>query len=164
MWLHNADWSTLTRAHQNICSSMLSRSGTTRAHTHTHTHTHTQAHTTLTIIWPAKNKCLTLACVNTPTPRRPLISNQIWASAPCGQWRTSLIWRYRWSFNYLYKLRVCFCGDFMLIKNIHISPSLTLYFVTIEDKSQWRCRGLNPGPHTCEACALPLSYIPIGQK
>ena len=24
----------------------------------------------------------------------------------------------------------------------------------------WRCRGLNPGPHTCKACALPLSYIP----
>lgn len=31
------------------------------------------------------------------------------------------------------------------------------------DKSagpSWRCRGLNPGPHTCEARALPLSYIP----
>ena len=25
---------------------------------------------------------------------------------------------------------------------------------------RWRCRGLNSGPHTCEACALPLSYIP----
>ena len=24
----------------------------------------------------------------------------------------------------------------------------------------WRCRGSNPGPHTCKACALPLSYIP----
>ena len=24
----------------------------------------------------------------------------------------------------------------------------------------WRYRELNPGPHTCEACALPLSYIP----
>ena len=24
----------------------------------------------------------------------------------------------------------------------------------------WRCRGLNPGPFTCEANALPLSYIP----
>ena len=24
-----------------------------------------------------------------------------------------------------------------------------------------RCRGLNPGPHTCKACALPLSYIPL---
>ena len=27
-------------------------------------------------------------------------------------------------------------------------------------KSQWRCRDLNPGPLTCEASALPLSYIP----
>ena len=27
-------------------------------------------------------------------------------------------------------------------------------------KTVWRCRGSNPGPHTCEACALPLSYIP----
>ena len=27
-------------------------------------------------------------------------------------------------------------------------------------KLLWRCRGLNPGPHTCKACALPLSYIP----
>ena len=25
---------------------------------------------------------------------------------------------------------------------------------------EWRCWGLNPGPHTCEARALPLSYIP----
>lgn len=27
-------------------------------------------------------------------------------------------------------------------------------------KKKWRCRGLNPGPLTCEASALPLSYIP----
>ena len=26
--------------------------------------------------------------------------------------------------------------------------------------SAWRCRGLNPGPFTCKANALPLSYIP----
>ena len=25
---------------------------------------------------------------------------------------------------------------------------------------QWRCRGLNPGPFTCKANALPLRYIP----
>lgn len=24
----------------------------------------------------------------------------------------------------------------------------------------WRCQELNPGPHACKACALPLSYIP----
>ena len=32
-------------------------------------------------------------------------------------------------------------------------------FVFTKGKS-WRCRGSNPGPHTCKACALPLSYIP----
>ena len=30
--------------------------------------------------------------------------------------------------------------------------------------AHWRCRGLNSGPHTCEACALPLSYIPSDFK
>ena len=25
----------------------------------------------------------------------------------------------------------------------------------------WRCRGSNPGPFTCKANALPLSYIPV---
>ena len=32
--------------------------------------------------------------------------------------------------------------------------------VSCHHKTSWRCRGLNPGPHTCKACALPLSYIP----
>lgn len=27
-------------------------------------------------------------------------------------------------------------------------------------KESWRCRGSNPGPFTCKANALPLSYIP----
>ena len=31
----------------------------------------------------------------------------------------------------------------------------------VMEKKIWRCRGSNPGPHTCKACALPLSYIPI---
>ena len=30
----------------------------------------------------------------------------------------------------------------------------------IFDKRLWRCGGLNPGPFTCKANALPLSYIP----
>lgn len=33
--------------------------------------------------------------------------------------------------------------------------------VSDNSRTCWRCRGLNPGPHTCKACALPLSYIPI---
>ena len=28
----------------------------------------------------------------------------------------------------------------------------------------WRCRGLNPGPFTCKANALPLRYIPLLSK
>lgn len=32
------------------------------------------------------------------------------------------------------------------------------------DTEIWRCQGSNPRPHICKACALPLSYIPIGQK
>ena len=28
----------------------------------------------------------------------------------------------------------------------------------------WRRRGSNPGPHTCKACALPLSYVPVENK
>ena len=34
----------------------------------------------------------------------------------------------------------------------------SLSFVSIWES--WRCRGLNPRPFTCEANALPLSYIP----
>ena len=30
----------------------------------------------------------------------------------------------------------------------------------IEFENLWRCRDLNPGPLTCEASALPLSYVP----
>ena len=29
------------------------------------------------------------------------------------------------------------------------------------EKNQWRCGGSNPGPFTCKANALPLSYIPF---
>ena len=28
----------------------------------------------------------------------------------------------------------------------------------------WRCGGLNPGPFTCKANALPLSYIPVDNE
>ena len=28
-------------------------------------------------------------------------------------------------------------------------------------KYKWRCGGSNPGPFTCKANALPLSYIPV---
>ena len=32
---------------------------------------------------------------------------------------------------------------------------------TNEKKMKWRCRGSNPGPFTCKANAVPLSYIAI---
>ena len=34
--------------------------------------------------------------------------------------------------------------------------------IRVDKKSpkRWRCRGLNPGPFTCKANALPLRYIP----
>ena len=35
-----------------------------------------------------------------------------------------------------------------------------LYNATTAWKQLWRCLDLNPGPLTCEASALPLSYIP----
>lgn len=30
--------------------------------------------------------------------------------------------------------------------------------LNLSKKPKWRCRGSNPGPHACQACALPLSY------
>ena len=38
-------------------------------------------------------------------------------------------------------------------------PQLLYYKTWV--KTGWRCRGSNPGPFTCKANALPLSYIPI---
>ena len=38
------------------------------------------------------------------------------------------------------------------------NSNTTLYLLSL--KNLWRCRDLNPGPLTCEASALPLSYIP----
>ena len=40
------------------------------------------------------------------------------------------------------------------------SPILKECFTTFESKRVWRHRGSNPGHLTCEASALPLSYIP----
>ena len=40
------------------------------------------------------------------------------------------------------------------------SCSIALTFSSTGRENNWRCRGLNSGPHTCKACALPLSYIP----
>ena len=42
---------------------------------------------------------------------------------------------------------------------LHINP-YNRDILDCDHNISWRCRGLNPGPHTCKACALPLSYIP----
>src|SRR4029434_9014194 len=47
-----------------------------------------------------------------------------------------------------------------------LSPAAELRIVPLEFtkdhifKRFWRCRVTIPGPHTCKACALLLSYIP----
>ena len=33
---------------------------------------------------------------------------------------------------------------------------------TFIEPQMWTFRGLNPGPHACEACALPLCQMPLG--
>ena len=40
----------------------------------------------------------------------------------------------------------------------HVPTRFYLYNSNLMKK--WRCRGSNPGPFTCKANALPLSYIP----
>ena len=42
----------------------------------------------------------------------------------------------------------------------HCQGVLKKFLGPLKSKRPWRHRGLNPGPLTCEASALPLSYIP----
>ena len=44
---------------------------------------------------------------------------------------------------------------------IHKSWKLSYSLRPTKKVNSWRCRGLNPGPFTCKANALPLSYIPL---
>ena len=43
-------------------------------------------------------------------------------------------------------------------------PRVTCGRNNVKNKRIWRCRGLNPGPFTCKANALPLSYIPSSSR
>ena len=36
-----------------------------------------------------------------------------------------------------------------------------IIIIILVEKNYWRCGESNPGPFTCEANALPLSYIPV---
>lgn len=42
-----------------------------------------------------------------------------------------------------------------------VSAQWVMRVLSLQKSHQfWRCRGLNPGPFTCKANALPLRYIP----
>ena len=44
-----------------------------------------------------------------------------------------------------------------------ITSAIPFSWVQLVEKPLWRRRGLNSGPLTCEASALPLSYVPTVQ-
>ena len=53
-------------------------------------------------------------------------------------------------------------------KILHLNLKCTVSLGCVGDRNgtytvekMWRCRGSNPGPFTCKANALPLSYIPF---
>ena len=53
--------------------------------------------------------------------------------------------------------------QFLLGLNVWVIPFswiLSTVLVPLQNEI-WRCRGLNPGPFTCKANALPLRYIPF---
>ena len=49
-----------------------------------------------------------------------------------------------------------------IVKLAYINHTTYISHITTRSytKHTWRCRGSNPGPFTCKANALPLSYIP----
>ena len=55
-----------------------------------------------------------------------------------------------------YKNNINFCKNMIL--NIFIVNLSSIH--NQKGIIHWRCRGLNPGPFTCKANALPLRYIP----
>ena len=54
-------------------------------------------------------------------------------------------------------------GKLVFMKSINrwFCPWLKIFEFSAREKNPWRCRGLNPGPFTCKANALPLRYIPL---
>ena len=42
----------------------------------------------------------------------------------------------------------------------HSATAASEYWAQNTQQKEWRCGGSNPGPFTCKANALPLSYIP----
>ena len=69
------------------------------------------------------------------------------------------------SFIFLTSRKPYFENMFLFFKNLEwIIPkpkSWKQWIVWKKVTTHWRCRGLNPGPFTCKANALPLRYIPL---
>ena len=69
------------------------------------------------------------------------------------------------SFIFLTSRKPYFENMFLFFKNLEwIIPkpkSLKYWKCWKKVTTRWRCRGLNPGPFTCKANALPLRYIPL---
>ena len=64
-----------------------------------------------------------------------------WSTPHDNLWQVGIRWRRRWLLD--------------------VRDDNERYYSNRDGKRMWRCRGLNPGPLTCKASALPLSYIPI---
>ena len=64
------------------------------------------------------------------------------------------------NFYQIYRLKSNVLKYFMTEQYEIYDLKSTKHFSDRNEKD-WRCGGLNPGPFTCKANALPLSYIPV---
>ena len=69
------------------------------------------------------------------------------------------------SFIFLTSRKPYFENMFLFFQKIRMNHSKTKVIKILNTlkkvTTRWRCRGLNPGPFTCKANALPLRYIPL---
>ncbi len=90
-----------------------------------------------------------------------------------GDWIQDLIHAkhalFHWATSPLNENPFCFCRFKNTINPVvgnyqDISEIILLKFAWKSSNISWRCWGLNPGPHTCKAGALPLSFILCSKK
>ncbi len=69
---------------------------------------------------------------------------------------------YHWATSPVKKSPFCFCRFTNTTNPVcgKLSGQKVKSFRMKSSNISWRYWGLNPGPHKCKACALPLSYIP----